>query len=290
MMTDYKSRSNESGLGRGSGLQILTSAPMQIRTNGENNSYANSLNLRATILVGNPATFISFIKRFVKMVLFIFPAFALTSLRAQEKWIQDFEVFAGVGQIDNTGSGYYLDNSDTKASFSFGFGANHYFGPLFDLNVRIGYERRGLKYSEYYYDPVAQENQTVQLDKSINSFTLQLLPVFKVGTQRKIRFGIGPYFSVPYNTVSVLKRFDKNGNQIAQSGNNTTKQYRDVVNDFGLTAFLGYSFKAGQFNELAIQAMINHGVIFYAKASGGDVQNRIYALVISYRYHRKIFR
>ena len=163
-------------------------------------------------------------KCFAKMLLFIFPAFAFVSLRAQEKWSQDFEVFAGVGQIDNTGSGSYMANSDTKPSCTFGIGAIHHFTPLFDLNARLGYERKGFKYSEYYYDPYVMEDRSRQIDWNIHCITLQLLPTFKIGPQRQIRFGIGPYFSVPYNTVSTFKQFDQNGNQIAQGGANTNNK------------------------------------------------------------------
>lgn len=227
---------------------------------------------------------------FIRLLLLILSMPAWAFSQAQGKWIQSFEVFAGIGQIDNTGNGSYLTYNDTKASFIFGVGVNHYFTPTFDLNARLGYERKGYKYSEFYYDPYVMENRSMQIDRSIDCFSLQVLPTFKLFKQRSIRLGIGPYISVPYNTVSLVKQFDQNGNLIMQSGVNTTKRQPDVGLDFGLTAFAGYAIKVNQVNELTIQLMTSHGANFYAKASGGDVQNNINSIVLSYRYKRKIFR
>ena len=110
------------------------------------------------------------------MLIFIIPAVAFTSLRAQGKWIQDFEVFTGIGQINNTGNGSYMANSDTKAYWTFGIGANHHFTPLFELYARLGYERKGYKYTEHYYDPYVMENLSREIDWNVHCITLQLLP------------------------------------------------------------------------------------------------------------------
>ncbi len=226
----------------------------------------------------------------MKILIFIFSVLVAASTRAQEKWIQDLEVFAGTGLISNTGSGSYLAYKDTKPSFSFGVGANHYFSRVFDLNVRVGYERKGFKYSEFYYDPYLQENRSMQIDRSVDCFSVQLLPTFKVGKQRTLRLGIGPYFSIPYHTIESVKQFDQSGNLIAQGGSNSTRPSHDVGNDLGLTGFIGYTLRIGTFEEISIQLMSSHGVVAYAKASGGDVRNVINGVVLSYRYKRKIFR
>ncbi len=222
----------------------------------------------------------------VKVLTFVFPVLTTSCVFAQEKWIQNLEIFAGIGTIKNAGAGSTFELA--KSSYLIGVGTSHSFSELFELNVRIASEQKGFKINEAIYNPYTNQNETIEIDRNIYCITAFAVPTFGIGSKKKLKIGIGPYFSVPYHIREYRTDRDASGNIVSQSSSGGSRVPNDVKNDFGLHLSIGYFVPFNDRNAFMIQITNSYGLIYYTNAFGRDLLNNVSTIVLSYRLKGKV--
>jgi hypothetical protein len=203
-------------------------------------------------------------------------------------WCQhtkDFELFVGGGILTNHEKGAYQEQSQNKIGYLFGAGLTQHVTQSFSLKFRAALEAKGYKIkATYMLGTINQQTHHVSYqlvtdndDKTINYFTLTMLPTFRLTENFSI--GLGVFYGFLKNLNEKFVRTDQAGNIIVS---NTSGNTFATNNDMGLVLNASYRVHILK-STFYFQLNESYGVVHYSSPlSMYNIKSGMSSIMLSY--------
>jgi hypothetical protein len=244
---------------------------------------------------------------------------ALPQLPQPKRFIQKIEIFAGPNMSFNYGNmfienyrgeysndNYVVNKRLLKPGYVFGAGVYHPFSDRVDLNVRLQYERKGIR-TELNTPTYNSNNRIIMYAKyDYDYLTITVRPQILLGEEKNMFISLGGYYSKIKRLEGYGRTYDTNGTLNSEGsykgryfydlGDDGTMQgfswmpYLTSVEDYdwGLVTSIGYRIPFKEKHSMLIQLQNNFGLKNINKNNSYDLKEKNHTVNLILSYSLKI--
>ena len=206
-------------------------------------------------------------------------------MRSPKRVISRFEFLLGGNFIYATGPEYFREMRVGKLGFRSTLGLMHDVNERFELDLKLSYEVKGLKFRVYSENPGPSPMNEHVSDVTLNYGTASFMGRWSVLPGRKLQVGLGPYFGYLINMKLMQKNYYNNV-LVSRYSNRPDPNISYNEFDSGISIMTASNFLLTNGKSLTVQLLYSRGLIDINKPTIDRLRNNVFSLVMGYSINR----